>query len=248
MEKDKKQEPFIPFDPALFMSPEDQSNREMIRKMAEKDQQKPNTTPSVTQRWYFKPADFGNLQDKYKEMDKWNNALVKLLRITPQSQNEGHKIQRLYEQAFSNLQGALHNFITLWTQSTAGFLGTKEDVREVYRLLINEAKSILTIGNPPKRVQLEIVVISMKHTLGWLISQAFPYSVGDTSKAIHPQLAKLEETQLRAVGGMMALGESRAGFLTKVRKKLPFARGKTHYDQSEMLGTQSPPELGKGVE
>lgn len=248
MKRKKEQDPFIPLDPSLFMSPNDQSNRDMIQRMAEKEQQKSETTPSVTQRWYFKPADFKILQKEYKEMDKWNRSLAQLLRVTPKSGDEEIRIRRLYEKAFSNLQDALHNFITLWTQSTAGFLGTSDDIRNVYRLLINEAKGMLTIGNNPRRTQLEIVSISMKHTLGWLISQALPYSVGDTSKAIHPQLAKLEETQLRAVGGMMALGESKAGFLTRVKKKLPWPKGKTHYDQSEMTGTQIPPELGEGVE
>ncbi len=243
MSEKKKKQDDTPFVPDMFQSPTEKFNAQIIAQSIAK--RKTTDAPqSLTQRQYFKPADFSKLQETYQELDKWNTALVKLLRATPAGNDDGVRIKRLSEKAFENLKDALHNFITLWNQRTAGFLGTKDDVKQVYRLLIDEAKGIMTLASPPSRQQLEVVVISMKSIQQWLISQAFPFSVGEITQVTHPQLFNLEKTQLMAQGPGVALAEAGVGRFKKLRKKLPFARGKSPYEDMETSGLKYLPASG----
>lgn len=225
MSKDEKEESGFVFPENPFINPQDQQNTKTIQKSV-KDRKMLEENQGITQRQYFKPADFRILQETYNDLDKYNTALVKLLRVTPTTEEEGIKLKRIRESCFEKLQKSLHRFITLWTQRTAGFLGTKDEVKHIYRTLIDESKAIMTIANPPTRQQLEVVVISMKHVLSWLISQAFPFSVGETMQTTHPQLFNLEKTQLMSQSGMAYLAESNQGRFGKLMKKLPFKRGK----------------------
>lgn len=226
-----------------FVNPQDTINAKAIQQ-AVKKKATTEENQNITQRQYFRPADFKILQETYDDLDKYNTALVKLLRVTPRTDIEGVKLKKLMELAFEKLQKALHKFITLWTQRTAGFLGTKDEVKHVYRMLIDESKAIMTIANPPTRQQLEVVVISMKHVLSWLISQAFPFSVGEITQTTHPQLFNLEKTQLMAQSGMAYLAESNQGRFGKLMKKLPFKRGKESTAQLEGSGLPFLPPSG----
>lgn len=226
-----------------FTNPQDQRNAKVIQQ-AVKQKQMTEENQNITQRQYFKPADFQILQSTYNDLDKWNTALVKLLRVSPKTEEEGIKLKKLMELTFEKLQKSLHRFITLWTQRTAGFLGTKDEVKHVYRMLIDESKAIMTIANPPSRQQLEVVVISMKHVLSWLISQAFPFSVGEITQTTHPQLFNLEKTQLMSQSGMAYMAEANQGRFGKLKKKLPFRRGKESTAQLEGSGLPFLPPSG----
>jgi len=232
------------FNPNEFITPQEKLNQMILNKALQDKNLSKEDVPNVTQRQYFKPADFKQLQAKFEDMRKYHRALTKFLRVTPTTTREMSIIKRGTEKAFEKLQESLNDFTTLWTQNTAGFLGTKDEIKEVYRMLIDESKAILSIANPPSRNQLEIVVLAMDHILEWLMAQAFPYSAGDTANALHPQLAKLEEIQLQSQGMGMALAVGQEGRFARLKKKLPWVRGKTPYEDADKSGLSFLPSGG----
>jgi len=244
MTEDTKKGALTAFNPNQFVTPQEKLNQIMLQKTLQDQALAKSESPNVTQRQYFKPADFKQLQTKFEDMRKYHRALSKLLRVSPNGTPEMSLVKRAIEKTFEKLQEALNDFTTLWTQNTAGFLGTKDEIKEVYRMLIDESKAILSIANPPSRNQLEIVVIAMNHTLEWLMAQAFPYSAGATANALHPQLAKLEEIQLQSQGMAMAMATNQQSRMGKLKDRMPWNRGKTPYEKDDQSGLAFLPQGG----
>ncbi len=149
---------------------------------------------------------------------------MEILETTPENTSEELILGKLMNQAYKHLKKAVHRFTFEWPQQTAGFLGSSNERKQVYELLIDESKAIMSIATPPDREQLETVVLALNHILEWLISEAFPYSAGEITQATHPQLFNLEKTQLMTGMAGATIADVQSGRLDRLRSKIPFAR------------------------
>jgi hypothetical protein len=203
-----------------------QRNKELVQRYAKTLQEDEKKSKKLAERSYYNPADFSSLELTYGEMSYWNSTLIEILETTPDPENPVEEIvlEKLMNQAYKYLKKAVHRFTFEWPQQTAGFMGSKNERKEVYELLIDEAKAIMTIATPPDRQQLETVVLALNHILEWLISEAFPYSAGEITQATHPQLFNLEQTQLRTGMPGASIAEVQESRLSKWKKKIPFTR------------------------
>lgn len=199
-------------------------NKDLVQRYAQTLEDQRKKSKKLADRSYYNPADFSSLEMTYGEMSYWNAALIEILETSPDDTGQELILEKLMNQAFRHLKTAVHRFTFEWPQQTAGFMGSSNERKEVYELLIDESKAIMSIATPPDRQQLETVVLALNHILEWLISEAFPYSAGEITQATHPQLFNLEKTQLMTGMPGATIADVQTSRMDRLRSKIPFAR------------------------
>lgn len=191
-----------------------------------------NKSTKLPDRQYYNPADFSNLQENFGHIQDYYTDLVEILQATPQNDDEEKDLDILMNICFEKLKKPLQKFVLEWPQQTAGFLGTNQKRKDVYELLIDEAKAVISTAVPVNRVNLETVVISLNHILNWLIATVFSYSAGEITQATHPQLYNLEHVQV-AVGMQGAtISAAQESRWNRLKGKMPFAKSSKENEAS----------------
>ena len=199
-------------------------NKDLVQRYAQTLEDQRKKSKKLADRSYYNPADFSSLEMTYGEMSYWNAALIEILETSPDDTGQELILEKLMNQAFRHLKTAVHRFTFEWPQQTAGFMGSSNERKEVYELLIDESKAIMSIATPPDRQQLETVVLALNHILEWLISEAFTYTEREITQATHPQLFNLEKTQLMTGMPGATIADVQTSRMDRLRSKIPFAR------------------------
>jgi len=163
---------------------------------------------SISDRVFYKDLNFNSIKDYYKELIKYYNTMERLLQVRAKNPEEHLEIVKMRFAVFKRMEHMVDMLTFDWLESTASFSGSTEIRQQAYEAIVDEIKSAVSSCSPPTdREQLEMLMITFKHFVKWLLGESLNYSLGERVEATDPQRYGLQIAQVQAAAGPDAMNK-----------------------------------------